>query len=114
MDNGNQRYLDVLVRKNKNNERFFIECLLVCSFVAKCRLPDLGKQLVGYYMDDNTNEWYGKELQPGAYIRHGYSIKYQCQCPAKYSLNCSFMQPIATQCIDGQWTNDGPQCREGE
>jgi hypothetical protein len=65
-------------------------------------------------MDDNSNEWYGKELQPGAYIRHGYSIKYQCQCPAKFHPNCSFIQPILTQCVDGHWTNGGPHCREGE
>lgn len=81
--------------------------------LEKCRLPDLGKHLIGYYMDDNTNEWYGKELQPGAYIRHGYSIKYQCQCPAKFHQNCSFIQPILTQCADGHWTNGGPHCREG-
>ena len=65
-------------------------------------------------MDDNSNEWYGKELQPGAYIRHGYSIKYQCQCPAKFHQNCSFIQPILTQCADGHWTNGGPHCREGK
>ena len=85
----------------------------IISLLAKCRLPDLGTNLIGYYMDDNTNEWYGKELQAGAFIRHGYTIKYQCQCPAKYSPNCSLMQPVSTQCLDGQWTNDGPQCREG-
>lgn len=108
MDNGNQPCLDATVQ-------FPLGISLKNEFVlAKCRLPDLGKQLIGYYMDDNTNEWYGKELQPGAYIRHGYSIKYQCQCPAKYSLNCSFIQPIATQCVDGQWTHNGPQCREGQ
>ena len=64
-------------------------------------------------MDDEDNERYGKELQPGAYIRHGYSIKYQCQCPWKSTFNCSTIKPSSTQCRDGQWTNDGPQCREG-
>ncbi|UJR30906.1 hypothetical protein I4U23_018416 [Adineta vaga] len=79
---------------------------------AKCRLPDLGKKLVGYFMDDSTNEWYGKELQPGAYIRHGYTIKYQCQCPSKFAEKCSLIKPSFIQCLDGQWTNDGPYCRE--
>jgi hypothetical protein len=81
--------------------------------LAKCRLPDLGRSLIGYYMDDINNEWYGKELQPGAYIRHGYTIKYQCQCQFKSIQNCSLIKPLFIQCIDGQWTNGGPHCREG-
>jgi hypothetical protein len=87
---------------------------MICFFVlAKCRLPDLGKNLIGYYIDDSQDEWYGKELQPGAYIRHGYTIKYRCQCPAKSIQNCSVINPLSIQCVDGQWTNGGPQCREG-
>jgi len=81
--------------------------------LAKCRLPELGKQIIGYYMDDSTNQWYGKELQPGAYIRHGYTIKYQCQCPSKFIQNCSLIKPAFIQCVDGQWTNGGPHCKEG-
>jgi hypothetical protein len=81
--------------------------------LAKCRLPDLGKHFLSYYMDDNTNEWYGKELKPGAFIRHGHSIKYQCQCSTKLHSNCAVLQPMLTQCIDGQWTQGGPQCRDG-
>lgn len=64
-------------------------------------------------MDDLTNEWYGKELQAGAYVRHGSTIKYQCQCSAKSSSNCSSSKTSFTQCLDGQWTNNGPHCREG-
>ncbi|CAF4216479.1 unnamed protein product [Rotaria socialis] len=79
---------------------------------AKCRLPDLGKNTIGYYIDDNTNDWYGKELQTGAYIRHGYSIKYLCQCQSTSVYNCSLVQPAFVQCIDGEWTNGGPHCRE--
>ena len=82
-------------------------------FIAKCRLPDFGKNSIEYYMDDMNNEWYGKELQPGAYIRHGHSIKYKCQCVLKSIQNCSSIKPSFTQCVDGQWTNSGPQCREG-
>lgn len=67
---------------------------------------------MGYYIDDNTNDWYGKELQPGAYIRHGYSVKYLCQCHATSTYNCSLVQPSFVQCIDGDWTNGGPFCRE--
>ena len=81
--------------------------------LAKCRLPELEKQIVGYYMDDSTNEWYGKELQPSAYIRHGYTIKYQCQCPTELIQKCSLIKPAFIQCVDGQWTNGGPHCREG-
>lgn len=83
------------------------------SLPAKCRLPELGRTLVGYFMDDSTNEWYGKELRPGAYIRHGYTIKYQCQCPSKLIERCSLIQPSFIQCLDGQWSNGGPYCREG-
>jgi hypothetical protein len=68
---------------------------------------------MGYYMDDHNNEWYGKEIQPGAYIRHGNSIKYQCQCSMKFTQNCSLIKPVVIQCIDGQWTNGGPYCRDG-
>lgn len=64
-------------------------------------------------MDDINNELYGKELQPGSYIRHGYSVKYQCQCPIKSSPNCSAIKPLFIQCIDGRWSNSGPHCREG-
>jgi hypothetical protein len=93
----------------------FFSSSLLCNFLrlAKCRLPDLGRGLIGYYMDDNTNEWHGKELQPGAYIRHGYSVKYQCQCPSKSRDNCSLIKPGYMQCVDGQWTNNGPHCQEG-
>jgi hypothetical protein len=81
--------------------------------IAKCRLPDLGKYLIGYYMDEDTNEWYGKELQSGTYIRNGHSIKYQCQCHSKSIQNCSLNKPAFTQCMDGQWTNGGPYCQKG-
>jgi len=64
-------------------------------------------------MDDMNNEWYGKELQPGAYIRHGYTIKYKCQCSSKSIQNCSSIKPLFTQCVDGQWTNGSPHCRKG-
>lgn len=87
--------------------------LVFCSLLAKCRLPDLGRNFIAYYMDDMTNEWYGKELQAGAYIRHGSTIKYQCQCLTKFTQNCSIAKPSLTQCLDGQWTNNGPQCRAG-
>lgn len=64
-------------------------------------------------MDDINSDLYGKELQPGTYVRHGYSIKYQCQCPFKSVQNCSSIKPINIQCINGRWSNGGPQCREG-
>lgn len=81
--------------------------------LAKCRLPELGRNLIAYYMNDLSNEWYGKELQAGAYVRHGSTIKYQCQCLNKSLSNCSSNKSSLTQCLDGQWTNKGPQCREG-
>lgn len=82
-------------------------------FLAKCRLPDSGKHSIEYYMDDMNNEWDRKELQSGAYIRHGHSIKYRCQCSSKSVKNCSSIKQLFTQCVDGKWTNGGPQCREG-
>ncbi len=91
----------------------FVFAFRIIFFLAKCRLPDLGRNLIGYYMDDINNELYGKELQPGAYIRHGYSIKYQCQCQLKSIQNCSVIKPLFIQCTDGQWINGGPQCRDG-
>ncbi len=95
---------------------FFLLSLLVDfsnDCLAKCRLPDLEKSLIGYYLDDNTNEGHGKELQPGAYIRHGFSVKYQCQCQSKSKEDCSLIKSGFIQCIDGQWTNNAPLCREG-
>jgi hypothetical protein len=109
MEHGNHHYQNVMVV-------FFLVLHLMfssSSSLAKCRLPDLGRNLIGFYMDDINNELYGKELQPGAYIRHGYSIKYQCQCQLKSIQNCSIIKPLFIQCIDGQWTNGGPQCRNG-
>ena len=82
-------------------------------FLEKCRLSDLGKGLASYYRDDSIDQGSGKELQSGAYIRHGYSIKYLCQCQSKSSRNCSLMKLSLIKCIDGKWTTDGPHCRGG-
>lgn len=75
---------------------------------AKCRLPNLGNNVIGYYMDDISNERHEKELHAGAYIRHGSTIKYQCQCLK----NCTNFKTSFVQCSDGQWMNGGPSCRE--
>ena len=112
---GNHHYRNVMVFSVLQFDFYPLITLgsFAYSLLAKCRLPDLGRNLIAYYMDDMTNEWYGKELQAGAYIRHGSTIKYQCQCSTKSMQNCSSSKPSFTQCLDGQWTNNGPQCREG-